>query len=185
MADGRRDRAIADLARERGEALTRYAYLYTGDASTAQDLVQEALVKVYVRMGTGFEPEGLEGYVRRAITTLYIDGYRRRRTWGGVEHLLADPPTAPAGDHGLAERVDLHAALATLGRQERAAIVLRYLEDLTVPEVARRMGLAEGSVKRYLSNATRRLEQRLGPVRAVTDDTTVVLTTTVRRAARS
>ena len=64
----------------------------------------------------------------------------------------------------MVERDDVTAALAGLPAEQRAAVVLRYYEDLTVPEVADRMGLGEGTVKRYLSLATRRLEDRLGPV---------------------
>lgn len=158
-----RDAALATLARERGDALTRYAYLLTGDVPAAQDLVQDALVKVFVRIRGGFEPDVLEAYVRRSIVTLYVDGYRKRRTWANVRHLFADGDVAPAGPD-TATTVDVARSLATLGRQERTAVVLRYFEDLTVPEIADRMGLAEGSVKRYLSNAVRRLEERLGPL---------------------
>ena len=165
----------------------RYAYLFTGDLTAAQDLVQDALVKVFVRTRTGFEPDALDGYVRRAISTLYIDGHRKRRTWSSVQHLFVEREAIGGPDVDTADRLDLHAALATLARQERAAIVLRYFEDLTVPEIAREMNLAEGSVKRYLSNAVRKLEQQMGPVRAP-DDTeahTLVLATQTRSVGRN
>lgn len=158
-----RDTALSDLVRQRGEALVRYAYLLTGDVAAAQDLVQEALVKVFVRTRTGFQPDVLEAYVRRTIATRSIDGHRRRRRWTQVEHLFAEVEDS-IGDGDTDEGIDLRAALAGLARQERTAVVLRYFEDLTVPEVARAMGLAEGSVKRYLSNATRKLERQLGPL---------------------
>ncbi len=155
---------LVNLVRARGEALTRYAYVYTGDMAAAQDLVQDALVKVFVRSRTRSEPEALEAYVRRVIATTYIDGYRRRRTWDGLRHLLARrdddqavDPTVTASD-----RLDLRAALAALGRQERTAVVLRFYDDLTVLQVAEVMQVAEGTVKRYLSNALHRLEARLG-----------------------
>lgn len=164
VAVGTRDVALATLVSERGDALVRYAYLFTGDVPAAQDLVQDALVKVFVRLRGGFEPDTLEAYVRRAITSLYIDGHRRRRSWAAVQHLLADGGVAGGPDGGVPDHVDLHRALAGLGRQERAAVVLRFFEDLTVPEIADRMGLAQGTVKRYLSDALGRLEQRLGPM---------------------
>ncbi|WP_258724126.1 RNA polymerase sigma factor [Cellulomonas sp. NS3] len=164
MAGGARDQVLVNLVRARGEALTRYAYVYTGDMAAAQDLVQDALVKVFVRSRTRSEPEALEAYVRRVIATTYIDGYRRRRTWDGLRHLLARrdddqavDPTVTASD-----RLDLRAALAALGRQERTAVVLRFYDDLTVLQVAEVMQVAEGTVKRYLSNALHRLEARLG-----------------------
>lgn len=155
---------LGALARARGPELTRYAYAFTGDLAAAQDLVQEALVKVLVRTRSGFAPDVLEAYVRRAIATTYLDGFRRRRTFEGLRHLAARPDQSAGPEADAPARLDLHSALATLGRQERAAVVLRYLDDLPVSEVADVMGLAEGSVKRYLSNGVRRLEQRLGPI---------------------
>jgi hypothetical protein len=56
MPDQNGDRLLGDLARERGSALTSYAYLLTGDVAAAQDLVQDALVKVFVRTRKGFTP---------------------------------------------------------------------------------------------------------------------------------
>lgn len=188
MSSTLRDRALVELVRDRGEALVRYGFLFTGDVAAAQDLLQEALVKVFVRTRTGFEPDTVEGYVRRTMATLYIDGHRKRRTWSGVQHLLAGDDTVPGPEADAAERLDLHAALATLGRQERAAVVLRYFEDLTVPQIADQMGLAEGSVKRYLSNAVHRLEQRLGPTGPPPPDvernTVMTTATSARDAAR-
>ncbi|WP_260459169.1 sigma-70 family RNA polymerase sigma factor [Actinotalea ferrariae] len=170
------------MVADRGEVLVRYAYLFTGDVPAAQDLLQDALVKVFARTRTGFEPDVLEAYVRRTIATLYIDWHRRRRRWADVQHLFLLEDTGQAHERGTTASLDLRAALAGLGRQERTAVVLRFFEDLTVPEVANVMGLAEGSVKRYLSNAMRRLEQRLGPV--ATQDDGEVVTTTTQRAGR-
>lgn len=184
MSSTVRDQALVDLVRDRGEALVRYGFLFTGDVTAAQDLLQEALVKVFVRTRSGFEPDTVEGYVRRAMATLYIDGRRKRRTWSGVEHLFARDGATPGPDADAAERLDLHAALATLGRQERAVVVLRYFEDLTVPQIAQQMGLADGSVKRYLSNAVHRLEQRLGPVQPPPPDVETNAVVTTGPAAR-
>lgn len=183
MPEHPRDTALAVLARERGEALTRYAYLLTGDVAAAQDLVQDALTKVLVRARAGTEVEALEAYVRKAIAMLFVDGHRRRRAWRSRQHLVVDRDLVQGPDVGGADSIDLRAALATLGRQERAAVVLRYYEDLTVAEVADRMGLAEGTVKRYLHNAVRRLEERVGPVagNAPDADEYLTLTTAPRR----
>jgi len=163
MGDSPRDRALIELARDRGQALTRYAAMFTGDPIAAQDLVQDALVKVFTKTRAGRELDALESYVRRAIVTLYIDGYRRRRKHSQIRHLITTEHIAAAGPDA-AEVLDLHAALATLAPQERAVVVLRYFDDLTVPDVAAHLGLAEGSVKRYLSNAIGKLERRLGPM---------------------
>lgn len=187
MSGHRGERVLADLARDRGEALTRYAFLLTGDVAAAQDLVQDALVKVFVRTRTGFAPDVLEAYVRRAIVNVYLDGHRRTKQWTGVRHLLAQTTPAPGPETHTPDRIDLHAALATLAPQERTAIVLRFFADLTVPEIADQMGISQGSIKRYLSNAIGKLEQRLGPMptlRATDRDTTVVHATSPHREGR-
>lgn len=163
MNEGGHD-TLAVLARDRGADLTAYATLLTGDRATGQDLVQDAIVKVFGRMRAGFTPDVAEAYVRRTILTLYVDGFRRRRTRAAYAHLVADPDRRPSHDAASADTLDLRAALSTLGPQERAVVVLRFYEDLTVPEIADRMGLAPGTVKRYLSNALGRLEERLGPI---------------------
>jgi len=162
VRDTPRDAALEGLVRDRGAELTRYAYAFTGELAAAQDLVQEALVKVFVRARAGLEVDVLEAYVRRAIATTYVDGYRRSRTFDAKRHLSARPESMTGLEVHGRDRLDLHAALATLGRQERTAIILRYFDDLTVAQVAEVMRLAEGSVKRYLANAVRRLEDRLG-----------------------
>lgn len=74
----RSDEVMAVLASERGVALNAYAYLLTGDLRDAEDLVQEALVKTFIR-GRHLEIASAEGYVRTAILTTWIDTYRRRR----------------------------------------------------------------------------------------------------------
>ncbi|RYV51429.1 sigma-70 family RNA polymerase sigma factor [Pengzhenrongella frigida] len=163
MPESASDRLLGELARERGGALTGYAYLLTGEAAAAEDLVQDALVKVFVRTRSGFTPEVAEAYVRRAILTLYVDGFRRRQRWAAVRHLLVRDDRRDGPDAAVAVRLDLRAALGVLAPQERACVVLRYYEDLTVPEIAAQLQLAPGTVKRYLSNAVHKLEARLGP----------------------
>jgi len=156
------DDDLAVLARERGRALFGYAYLVSGDARAAEDLVQDALVRTFARRRSGFTPDDAERYVRRAILTCYLDGVRRTQRWSRVRHLLGHDDHAADPVHAAAAVVDVRTALATLAPQERVAAVLRYCEDLTVPEVAARMSLADGTVKRYLSTATAKLTHLLG-----------------------
>ncbi|NCT90626.1 sigma-70 family RNA polymerase sigma factor [Cellulomonas sp. APG4] len=165
-----RDAALAELVRTRGEPLTRYAYLFTGDVAAAQDLVQDALVKVVLRTRSGFEATALEAYVRRTIANLYVDGYRRGRTFRRVQHLVATPEHTDAHDAAVTDNAALTEALGALSPQERAVVVLRFFEDMTQPQVADAMGLATGTVKRYLSNALTKLERHLGPIEPPADD---------------
>jgi RNA polymerase sigma-70 factor (ECF subfamily) len=173
---------LDELMRVRGGALVRYAYMLSGDRALAEDLVQDALVKVYSRLrgrpgraGAVGVAEGsrahdlespftnAEGYVRRAVLTIYLDGYRKRQRWTGIKHLLADDPSTRGADHAASARVDVMAALAQLGARERACVVLRYFEDMTVPQIADALGTAQGTVKRYLSDATKNMQEFLRP----------------------
>lgn len=160
----RRDTLLAEIAEERGRALVGYAFLLTGDLAEAEDLAQEALVRTMLRSRAGVDlsdARAAEAYVRRAIASIFVDGHRRRRRWLDALPTLAtrqDGPRASEADPALgADALDLRAALMTLPRQERACVVLRFYEDMTVPQVADVLGLAQGTVKRYLSQGLARL----------------------------
>ncbi len=171
------DQVLVDLAQQRGRDLVAYAYLFTGDEAAAQDLVQDAFVKVFGRLRSGFTPDTAEAYVRRTIATLYVDGFRRRKRWAERVHLVAEDASTGSEAGGVADRVTLEAALAGLSGQERACVVLRFYADRTVPEIAAELRLAEGTVKRYLSNALHKLEGLLGPIRPAAPDMVDVLPT--------
>src|SRR5664279_201534 len=127
-------RALDDLVRERGAALFGYAYVLTGNAADAEDLVQNALVRTF---RTGRATRGLDAthaYVKRAIASAFIDGHRRsqarpQRASGDAGDVAASPGSAVAHDHapGVDEALDLHRAILLLPPRERACVVLRYL----------------------------------------------------------
>lgn len=154
------------LVRTRGAALVGYATLLCGDRAEAEDLVQDALVKTFARSRAGLRAENLEGYLRRAVLTTYLDRYRRRRRWLGLRHLVAAPEAADGPAAGAGDRADVAAALRGLTPRERACVVLRFYEDLPVAEIADVLGLSPGAVKRYLSDGVHRLEGALGELPA-------------------
>jgi len=153
---------LDEFARVRGPALVGYGYLLTGELHAAQDLVQDAFVRTFARHRAGTDAEKIEAYVRQAMLNTYRDSYRKRRTWFGVRPLVAERAAYGPPDVVAADRVDLHNALARLSPRERACVVLRHYEDLTVPEIAARLAVSEGAVKRYLSDARARLGSMLG-----------------------
>ncbi|MTG89637.1 sigma-70 family RNA polymerase sigma factor [Cellulosimicrobium sp. BIT-GX5] len=160
------EEVLDEIVRTRRRALVGYAYLLTGDVPAAEDLVQDALYRTF-RTGRAATDFALaESYVRRAVLTVFLDGTRRRRRWDGVRHLLAAPGTSAPAEPAVEARVDVVEALAVLSPRERACVVLRYYSDLPVRDVAERLGLSEGTVKRYLSDANAKLAARLGPLRA-------------------
>ncbi|WP_258725975.1 sigma factor [Cellulomonas sp. NS3] len=111
MADW--EHVLDALVRERGAALVRYAALLTGGTAEAEDLVQEALVRAFSQGRPLRETHAAEAYVRRAVLTVFLDGYRRRRRWSGVRHLLDGAETTDGPEDASAARADVHAALAT------------------------------------------------------------------------
>lgn len=170
QAARRSDELMAEVVRRRSGALGAYAYLLTGDLREAEDLLQDALVKTFVR-GRSLELTSAEGYLRRTMATTWVDQYRRRRQWDRVRHLLGRAETYDGPAEQVAERRDVQDALDTLSPQQRACVVLRYWDDLTVREIAGVLGIAEGTVKRYLSTAVARLGDALGPRAADGADT--------------
>ena len=140
------------LVAERGDALTRYAYLVSGNRDDASDLVQDALVKTFGRLRNGFTIASAEAYVRRAILNTYLDSGRRVSRWRKIAHLQAAPEIDEAKTAETDDRLDLHGQLAKLSPRERACIVLRYYEDLKVDDIAEWLEISPGAVKRYLSD---------------------------------
>ncbi|WP_125773090.1 sigma-70 family RNA polymerase sigma factor [Antribacter gilvus] len=170
---GNWDAELTDLVTHRGRALLSYAYMLSGHPREAEDLVQDALVKVCSRLRRPASsadtydldaegPTDPEGYVRRAILTLYLDRYRRRQRWSALKHLVPGNADVRGADHAANARVDVSAALRRLTPKQRTCIVLRYFEDLTVPQIAAATGMAEGTVKRHLFDAMSPLRGALG-----------------------
>jgi len=155
---------LEQVMRERGRALFGYAYVLTGDRHEADDLLQDALVRAFKSGRNVTSVDAAHVYVKKAIASAFIDRGRRaaarpRYTDGGIADLLGSSATTSVVDHSLASNafVDLQAAVLTLAPRERACIVLRYMEDLRVDEIAAVLGLAPGTVKRYLHEAIKRL----------------------------
>ena len=146
------EQVVARLVAERGDALTRYAYLISGNRDDASDLVQDALVKTFGRLRNGFSIASAEAYVRRAILNTYLDSGRRVTRWRKIAHLQAVPDIDEPKDAETEARIDVQGQLAKLSPRERACIVLRYYEDLKVDDIAEWLQISPGAVKRYLSD---------------------------------
>ena len=151
-----RDKAeFAEFVSARSAALHRAAYLMVGDAGLAQDLVQEALTKTYVAWPRLRDP-------RKAITTTAISWFRRKQ-WSHERPTGRVPETGAAGHAEAAtQSAWLWEALLGLPARQRAAIVLRYYEDLTEAQTAEAMGCARGTVKSQVSAGISKLRERLG-----------------------
>jgi RNA polymerase sigma factor (sigma-70 family) len=163
------EQQFSDLVAARGTAMTRYAYLLCGDAAMAADLTQEGLLRTFTRLRVGGDLERLEAYVRRTILNIYLDDRRRRKRWQATRHLLTGETVDQGADDTVATSDLVRTALASLSPRQRACVVLRFYEDLSVGQIASELGCSDGSVKRHLSDALARLASRLeivqeGPV---------------------
>lgn len=154
--------ALDRLVHERYGGLVAYATVLTADRGRAQDLVHDALVATFTaRASFGSVPQA-EAYVRRAIASRFVDGGRRggreRAAYARVAGL------APVTEEIRTEVVDrdVAAALGRLSPQQRACVVLRHLDDVSVRDTARLLGLSEGAVKRYVSDGVAVLHALLG-----------------------
>ena len=143
-------------------ALLRTAYLVVGDHQLAQDLLQEALVKAYVAWPRLRDATKAEAYVRRTIVTTAIS-WRRRRSFH--ERPVDVLPEAGAGDETdrLAAHDDVWQQVLGLPPRQRAALVLRYYEDLSEADTAEALGCSVGTVKSQVSDALGKLRERVGP----------------------
>jgi RNA polymerase sigma-70 factor (sigma-E family) len=145
----------------RGAALSRAAYLLTGDRSAAEELTQAALVKAALRWRRVVAAGDPEAYVRRILVNEHISWWRRfgRRerasAYHGIEIGQSDPSEAAA------QRLDMAAALARLPKRQRAVVILRFYEDLTEVETAAAMGCSVGTVKSQASAALAKLRRYL------------------------
>ncbi|GIG67268.1 SigE family RNA polymerase sigma factor [Phytomonospora endophytica] len=130
----------------RTERLRRFAYLCCGDWHRAEDVVQTALLRLY-RAWNRASRRSVDGYTRRIIVNLLIDEYRL--VWFRRVHVSDRlPDRAPPDTGGGSEqRMVLTEALMRLPKRQRAAVVLRFWEDLSIEQTAKVMGCSNGSVK--------------------------------------
>ncbi|MBO9556506.1 sigma-70 family RNA polymerase sigma factor [Cellulomonas sp.] len=153
---------LEQVVRERHGRLVGYALLVCGSREDAQDLVQDALVATFSGRARFTTLAQAEAYVRRAIVTRSIDESRRRTRERSAVTRLGARPATPVVVEARGLGADVHAALQGLAPRERACVVLRHVDDLSVRETAAALGLSEGAVKRYTADATARLDAVLG-----------------------
>jgi RNA polymerase sigma-70 factor (sigma-E family) len=148
---------LRDFVAARGAALSRAAYLLTGNHQAAEDLVQDTYV-VMVQRWKKAQQVDPEAYVRRILYSRFVDGWRRRRL---LELPWATPPDTPVVDlvDAATDRITLHTALGRLTPRQRAMLVLRFYEDLTETQAAAVLGISPNTVKTQTRVALQRLRE--------------------------
>ncbi|MFE7133835.1 SigE family RNA polymerase sigma factor [Streptomyces sp. NPDC057638] len=151
-----RDGDFEAFVAARGPRLLRVAWLLTGDAHLAEDLLQTVLARVWPKWGR-ITLDHPEAYVRRALVHTHVSWWRRH--WRGEVPHGDVPDAVPVADAyaGVDLEQSLAAAVRALPARQRAVVVLRYFEDLSVEETAATLGCTTGTVKSQSSKALRTL----------------------------
>jgi RNA polymerase sigma-70 factor (sigma-E family) len=152
-----------ELVAGRAHALRRTAYLMCGDWHQAEDLVQVTFMKLHASWHRIRRQEAFDAYLRKTLLRACIDEKRRAR-WRreaptDVLPEVADPRPEPDGVRDV-----LVAGLKRLPPKQRATLVLRYFEDLSVEDTARALGCSTGTVKSQTSKGLTSLRAIVGPV---------------------
>ena len=156
------DEGYVEFVEARQATLRRIAYAVCRDDARAEDVLQEALVKLYLAwsrvQGTGRE----EAYARRIIVNADLDQRRRpwhRRRSGVPIELLDEPARAGASTE---DRMQLLAEVRALPPMQRRTVVLRYWLGMSVEETAAELSISTGTVKSHASRGLAALRERLG-----------------------
>jgi RNA polymerase sigma-70 factor (sigma-E family) len=153
-----RDAEFASLFSARVRAVRRTAYLMCGDWHRAEDLAQTAFAKLYANWPRLRDPAAADAYLRLTLTTTYLDD--SRRFWH------RERATDELPEHGTSydedDRLMLLDALAQVPPRQRACLVLRYYDDLSVEETATALRCSSGTVKSNTSRGIDALRRILG-----------------------
>jgi RNA polymerase sigma-70 factor (sigma-E family) len=166
-----------EYVREHSRQLLRLATVLARDRGTAEDIVQEVLIRAHERWSKIGQLSYPHAYVRKMVVN---EATAWRRRWARIEprpDFVLDRPTPTPGDQ-LDDRDELLAEIAKLPSKVRAAIVLRYFEDLPDAEIAELLACRAVTVRGYIHRGLRALRIELTPEN--TSDTT----TLTRKASR-
>jgi RNA polymerase sigma-70 factor (sigma-E family) len=150
------DPAFRDYVTARSRSLLRTAFLLTGNVADAEDLVQSALAKTYLAWDKIEDRAAIDGYVRKAMVNTHISWWRRRRL---DEFPTDEIPDQAVADHSVNSdmRETVRRAIDRLPQRMRAAVMLRFYDDMTEAEVAEVLGVSLGTVKSTVSRAVAKL----------------------------
>jgi RNA polymerase sigma-70 factor (sigma-E family) len=160
---GRLDDEFTRFVTARLGPLRRVAYLLCQDWQRADDLVQAAITRLYLRWDRARTMEHPDAYARTILVREFLG--EQRSGWGRRVLLGAALPDTAEPPHDSDADLDMRAALANLPPRQRATIVLRYYCDLNVDQTAQLLNCSPGTVKSQTAKALDLLRARLGPGR--------------------
>ena len=153
--------SLAELYQRSAPAAVRLAYLMTGDRSIAEDIAQDAFVRVSGRLAHLREGGAFDAYLRRAVVNLAKNHHRRRSVERAFLERTRPAIESPGHEHGLVERAATMAALGRLPQRQRAALVLRFYEDLSEDAIAQILRCRNGTVRSLVTRGVQALRADL------------------------
>lgn len=160
---GDRD-ALITLLRSIETHVYRTAYYIVGNEQDAMDAAQEALIRIYTKIGSYEEKAQFKTWVQRIVTNICIDKFRKNKPTVSIE----EHEMVFQGDHSVEGEVlasyaaqDIREAIDKLPEHHRAVVVLRYLQDFSYNEIAESLDLPLNTVKSYLFRARQQLQNLL------------------------
>jgi len=155
------DAELEQLYEDEMPAAIHVAYLMTGRHALAEDIAQDAFLRVAARIRRLRDPAAFRSYLRRAVVNGTNSHFRHQRVRRRYLEREGSQPPAHAGEPDLETRDAVTTALAELPHRQRAAIVCRYFLDLTEKETAKALGVRAGTVKSCVSRALTTLRAHL------------------------
>lgn len=152
---------LGRLYERHAPAAVRLAYLLTGDRALAEDLVQEAFVRLVGRFADLRDPGAFEAYLRRTVVNLARMHFRRRRRERAYLEREQQLPPAASPQPDVATHQDMREALLALPERQRAAVVLRFYEDLSELQIADVLRCRPGTVKSLLARGIQGLRRQI------------------------
>lgn len=165
-----RDRDYVEYVTLRLPALRRLALLLCQDLYRVDDLVQQAIIKVYLHWPKAAAADSIDAYVNAIVVREFL--HERRSSWARRVSVTADVPDAPAAGQDPDRALDLQAAVAGLPPRQRAVLVLRYYCDLNIDQTAVALQRSTGTVKSQTAKALASLRGVLGTGPAYFHDAT-------------
>ena len=159
---GRAQRRLAAAYQEHACGLARLAFLLTGDACLAEDLVHEAFARALARFAHLRRPQSLRAYLRRTVVNLAGKHARRSRNERAFLAQAGSGALAAASEPDVELRDQLWSALRQLPHRQRAALVLRFYEDLSERDTARVLGCRAGTVKSLVHRGLTAMRGEIG-----------------------
>lgn len=158
------DALVARMFAEQGASLVRLARVFCDDRDAAEDLVQEAFIRLHRSAGSIRDLDRAPAFLRSIVINLARD-HNRRGLMSLRHRASTEPPEPPPGPDERAVRDDevdeVLLALRTLPERQRACLVLHYYEELSIAEVAETLHISPNSVKTHCRRGLATLEARL------------------------